>query len=410
MNHSTALKLTAFFTLTSVSIHGAAFYLSEVGTPGSLGTGGVVNPVNNKMADSAWANPAGMTGLDSDEMLLGSQVIVPIRKFDSSSASTAGGGDGGDAGVPAAIPSFFAVKQYNENLSLGFSIVGAMGGGDDFGDNWVGRYGATEVSLQGLSISPAVGYQVTEDLSIGAGVSIINTQFYQKLAIKSPLPLGSDGSAEFDDMEDWGTQPFFGLTYQINEKTLFGLVYRAEMDVELEGDLKIKNAGPLDGKSDLDLDWDNPQWIEAGISYELTDEWVAAFNLGWQEWSTFSDNHVTISNGAPVTLDRNWKDTWHGGVAFTRFMEDSAFSFGFSYESSPVDDDDRTIDFAVDEQYKFSAAYAWNQNQNWKCSVGATVIFSGDAEVDQVAQGERIKGEFETNMLVIAGFTAQRRF
>ena len=351
-----------------------------------------------------------MTGLESDEMMFGTQAIAPIRKFNSSSASTAGGGDGGDAGVPAVIPSFFAVKKFSEDLSLGVSIVGAMGGGDDFGDNWVGRYGATEVSLQGLSISPAAGDKVTEELSIGAGVSVINTQFYQKLAIKSPLPMGSDGSAEFDDMEDWGYQPFFGLTYQINEKTLFGLVYRTEMDVELEGDLKIKGAGPLDGNTDLDLDWENPQWIEAGIRYDLSEEWIVAVNLGWQEWSTYSENHVSISGGAPVVLDRNWNDTWHGGIAFSHFGEDSVFSFGFSYESSPVDDKDRTVDFAVDEQYKFSAAYGWNHNEGWNFSVGATVILSGDAEVDQITQDERVKGEFDTNLLIIAGFTAQRRF
>lgn len=408
MKHRSLLPTFALSTLISATTaYGAAFYLSEVGSPGSLGSGGVVNPVNDRMADSSWTNPAGMTGLESDEIMLGSQVIVPIRKFDSSSASTAGGGDGGDAGVPAVIPSFFAVKKLSENLSAGFSIVGAMGGGDDFGDNWIGRYGVTEVSLQGLGISPAIGYQVNEALSLGAGISFINTQFYQKLAIKTP---GSDGSAEFDDMEDWGYQPYFGLTYQINDRTLFGLVYRAEMDVELEGDLKIKGAGPLNGKSDLDLDWENPQWLEAGIRYDLTDEWIMALNLGWQEWSTFSNNHVTIENGVAAVLDRNWNDTWHAGIAFTRFGEDSAFSFGCSYESSPVDDKDRTIDFAVDEMFKLSAAYGWVYNDDWNFSVGTTIIFSGDAEVDQVAQGERIKGEFDTNMLIFGGFTAQRRF
>ena len=405
----TALALGTLLSATTVS--GAAFYLSEVGSPGSLGTGGVVNPVNIRHADSAWTNPAGMTGLESDEMLLGSQVIAPIRKFDSSSSSTAGGGDGGNAGTPAVIPSFFAVKKFSEQLSGGFSIVGAMGGGDDFGDNWVGRYGVTEVSLAGLSISPAVGYQVNEDLSIGAGVSFVYTQFYQKVAIKSPLPNGPDGSAEFDDMEDWGYQPFFGLTYQINDRTLFGLVYRAEMDVELEGDLKVKGENIPNPKADLGLDWENPQWIEAGIRYDLTDEWIMALNLGWQEWSTFSENHISINDsGEPGVLDRNWKDTWHGGIAFSHFGEDSAFSFGCSYESSPVDDEDRTIDFAVDEMIKFSAAYAWNHNENWDFSVGTTVIVSGNAEVDQVTQGERVKGKFETNIIVIAGFTAQRRF
>ena len=40
----------------------AGFYISEVGTPGSLGTAGVANPTNTFAADSAWANLAGMQG------------------------------------------------------------------------------------------------------------------------------------------------------------------------------------------------------------------------------------------------------------------------------------------------------------------------------------------------------------
>ena len=42
----------------------AGFYISEVGTPGSLGSAGVINPTNTYTADAAWTNPAGMTGLD----------------------------------------------------------------------------------------------------------------------------------------------------------------------------------------------------------------------------------------------------------------------------------------------------------------------------------------------------------
>ena len=55
----------------------AGFYISEVGTPGSLGTAGVVNAVNTRSADSSWTNPAGVTGLEEDQMLAGMQVVVP---------------------------------------------------------------------------------------------------------------------------------------------------------------------------------------------------------------------------------------------------------------------------------------------------------------------------------------------
>jgi long-chain fatty acid transport protein len=59
------------------------FYLPEVGSPGSVGTAGVANVVNNFGTDAALTNPAGMTGLKNDQVLVGSQVLLPYNKFDS---------------------------------------------------------------------------------------------------------------------------------------------------------------------------------------------------------------------------------------------------------------------------------------------------------------------------------------
>ena len=81
--------------------YGAGFYLSEVGSPASLGTGGVANPTNTFGADAAWTNPAGMTGLERDQIFAGFQAVIPKVEFDSSTA-TAGGRDGGNAGNAAA--------------------------------------------------------------------------------------------------------------------------------------------------------------------------------------------------------------------------------------------------------------------------------------------------------------------
>jgi len=88
----------------------AGFYITEIGTPGSLGTAGAANPTNTFHADSAWTNPAGMTGLDEDVITACLQVVVPKVEFDPSVAE-AGGEDGGNAGKAIPIPSFFYVNK-----------------------------------------------------------------------------------------------------------------------------------------------------------------------------------------------------------------------------------------------------------------------------------------------------------
>jgi hypothetical protein len=90
----------------------AAFYLTQVGTPMSIGTVGVANTVNTWGADSAWAQPAGMVELKEDTVgVTGLTLLYPEMKFDSSVAE-AGGSDGGNAGEAAIIPSHPAGHWY----------------------------------------------------------------------------------------------------------------------------------------------------------------------------------------------------------------------------------------------------------------------------------------------------------
>ena len=90
---------TAVAVLTTQSVLAAGFYISEVGTPLSLGTAGVANPTNTYSADSSWTNPAGMTGLKQSSIIAGLQAISPNIQFDSSNASTANGGNDGGKGI-----------------------------------------------------------------------------------------------------------------------------------------------------------------------------------------------------------------------------------------------------------------------------------------------------------------------
>jgi long-chain fatty acid transport protein len=393
------------------SAQAAGFYISEVGTPGSLGTAGVANTTNTMSADAAWTNPAGMTGVQQDEILAGFQLLVPKIEFDPSVAEK-GGKDGGNAGNLAAIPSFFMVKKLSDRLSMGFSLVAPQGGAMNYGDDFVGRYAASRVSLAAIGASPSIGYKLNDRLSLGAGVSIVYTQFEQSIAInRGAMP---DGKVRFDNMDDIGYQPFAGLTYHLSDRLMLGLVYRAEMDVELEGDLNFRNLDNRPPANDIEIDWDNPQTLRAGLRYELDPGRRLVFSANWEDWSTFSENQLAFSSGAvnpTAVLDRKFKDTWSAGVAFLDMSRKTrGYSLGFSYDSSPVSDNNRTIDLPFDETYKLSAAYAWTGKKNLDFGVGGTLLYFGEGKTDQTMQGVRFKGEFDTNMALFLGGTLRYLF
>ncbi|MGB5442150.1 MAG: outer membrane protein transport protein [Gammaproteobacteria bacterium] len=201
---SLSLLTAALATQTSLA---AGFYLSELGTPASLGTGGVANPTNTYGADSSWTNPAGMTGLQEDQIVGGFQFILPSVKFDSSIA-TGGGSDGDNAGEPVVAPSFFYVNKISERLRLGFSLAGTHGGGVDYGDDFVGRYSVQRAELSAIALSPSLGFKVNDRLSLGAGVSILYTRLDEDIAINPavvPTFSGGDGHLKIEEATDWAT-------------------------------------------------------------------------------------------------------------------------------------------------------------------------------------------------------------
>ena len=61
-----ASLLTGVALLAAEQSMAAAFYLTQIGTPMSIGTVGVSNTVNTWGADAAWAQPAGMVNLKED--------------------------------------------------------------------------------------------------------------------------------------------------------------------------------------------------------------------------------------------------------------------------------------------------------------------------------------------------------
>jgi long-chain fatty acid transport protein len=93
-----------------------------------------------------------------------------------------------------------------------------------------------------------------------------------------------------------------------------------------------------------------------------------------------------------------------------KLSPNSVFSLGLSYDSSPVKDKYRTLDFPVDEIWKLSTAYGWKPSDALSFSLGATFYFVGNAALEQSAQRVTVQGDFDTNMLAILGGSLRYEF
>src|SRR2546423_11861627 len=109
--------LSALAVLSASESKAAGFALQEQSASG-LGNAYAGAAAVAEDATTVWWNPAGMARLGSGKhFAIAGSIIAPSTKFSDSGSAAAGGrplgGNGGDAGSTAFVPSMFFAMQYD---------------------------------------------------------------------------------------------------------------------------------------------------------------------------------------------------------------------------------------------------------------------------------------------------------
>lgn len=398
-----------FFCLPNTVI-AAGLWLYEQGTPdmGSAAAGRVALASD---ASTASVNPAGMTRLDRSQLLAGFQMLYVDVNFDTEFAQF-GGGDGGNAGgwVPAG--SFSYVHKVSPDLSLGFSLGSYLGLGVDYSKSWAGRYYVQEAEFMTYGINPGVGYRLNEHWSIGAGVSMVNSNLEQKTAIRNLGPNQADGRVKLED-DDWGYGYNLGVLYEHDEKTRLGLTYRSEIDFEYEDTASLEGLQfPLNGianivgltGSELDLEMNLPQAVMFSAYHKLTNQLALLGNVGWQDWSSFGESAISLASTTTrdLTIDRDFDDTWHFALGLQYELDESwLLSMGIAYDESPVSGSNRTPDLPLDRQWRYATGIQYELSEDMTVGCAYELLDAGDADIDQNrgALAGEIVGDYSSNTI-----------
>ncbi|MFQ5645072.1 MAG: OmpP1/FadL family transporter [Thiogranum sp.] len=411
------LGLLALLTVTAPA-NGAGLWLYEQGMP-DLGTAAAGRAALAESAATAGGNPAGMTRLKQSQLLLGAQPMYVDAKFDTESSSFGGGNAGG--WVPAG--GLHYVHSVSDDLKLGLSAASYLGLGLDYGKDWAGRYYITEGEILTFAVQPSVGYRVNEQLSIGGGINIVYGSLDQKVAVNNVFEALPDGQLELDE-DDVGYGFNLSTLYEFNTGSRIGLAYQSRVDLEFDDVVSANGLGPLlraaltaSGLlgSSVDMEMTLPQQIMLSGYHQVDDKLAIVANLGWQDWSEFGKTDISVNSSTTtsLTVDRNFDDTWHMAIgARYRVSPPWLLMAGFAYDSSPVDNDDRTIDLPLDRQYRYALGAQYQYSKDLTLGSAFEILDAGDAKVNQTGgplKGD-LKGEFDTNTIYIFNVTASWRF
>jgi long-chain fatty acid transport protein len=311
---------------------------------------------------------------------------------------------GGQAGGFAPGFGSSSVISINERVKLGFSVGAVAASGVDYSSSWIGRTFVTENDAIVAAFVPSVAFKVNDWFSVGGGVDIVYGRLDMELLSSNAIGATTIEIDEADDVQIGGR---IGLMAELSERTRLGLTYRFEVDLELEGE--IDTIAPV--QVDFDADFNIPMGLNFSVYHELNDQLALLGDVGWTDWSHFSQMPITVG---PVTIpvDRNFSDTWRVGIgAQWEFTEDWWLRTGFSYDSSPVDDEDRLPDLPVGEQFRASIGLQHDFGDGKVFGISYTFMYSPmDIDQVQIPSGVIIDGEYDNAFLHFVGLNLNLSF
>jgi long-chain fatty acid transport protein len=221
-------------------------------------------PINRAMAGASTAapvdfgssywNPANLSGLERQEFLLGTELLIPSTHFESvlSAGSINGvlprqtrrGVARSDSGVTPGLAVGVATRLSDDSpLTIGLGVFGFVGGNVNYaGDPGIPvlaprqspRYfgfGPIYANASFLALNPMVSYRLGERLSIGGGPVITSGTMSLNPAFFAPESKDGLGLPTFPAATNartfWGGGFQFGLLYELDDCWNIGFSYKS---------------------------------------------------------------------------------------------------------------------------------------------------------------------------------------
>jgi long-chain fatty acid transport protein len=391
--------------------------LYEVATP-DVGLASAGYAARAEDASTLFKNPAGMNQLQGLQFQGGLQALYGSVSFtpDGSTSRRLGTDDGGNAvgWLPGA--SLFVVAPIGEKVRVGFGTLSYFGLAEDYGDNWVGRYYIQKGALLGMSVMPSVSVEVTDWLSLGAGLNAMYGYLNTDVAVNNLV--GPDGQMSLRDYA-WGFGANVGALFKLGEKTRLGVTYLSAVDLDFADTPSFSGLGPglaalASNPQQLNLGTTVPQMVMVSVHHELNENWSVMADFGWQDWSSFGYVNVGVENGAATTLNMQYQDTYHGALgARYRASEKWVFSGGVAFDSSAVDSANRTVSLPMGQTWRFGLGAEYQLSKAVNIGLAETFMWAGNMSVDQGSDASvrgRVSGSYNDAWFSITSISLNCKF
>lgn len=376
----------ALFALAGTSVFAGGYRVAMQGQKQlAMGHTGVA-VVNS--AEVAFFNPAGMAYLENKfNLSVGANVLVAKTKFQNSmynwTASTT------NVGTPLEL---YATYRINDWLTAGLAVYTPYGSAVEWDQGWEGSHLVNNIDLQAIFVQPTVSIRVGEHFSVGGGpIYAIGSVTFNRDVTTNSIFQSADGTATNLTIEDSGITAWgynIGFMFNPTDKMRLGMNYRSEITMEARGgDATFNNVpdfainDPSFQNTTFNADLPLPAELTVGLSYEITDKWLVAFDYNYTLWSAYKALDVKFASGSESLNPRNYQNASTFRIG-TQYQANDKFTFraGWYHDESPVQDGYFAPETPRNDSMGFTGGLTYQLNQ--KFGVDFSFLYLHFDEID----------------------------
>jgi long-chain fatty acid transport protein len=358
-------------------------------------------------AVTAATNPAGLARLHEVEWVGALSAFYTDSDF-TTTAQSVGGSFSNSSSSSLAIPSFYYARPINSDITFGISLTVPSGLGSDPGDSTPGRYLLEKWTLGYVSLTPAAGYRVNDQLSVGAGLNL-NYALYDYQTAVFNGPGQPDGKMELRD-GSFGVGYQLGILYELSPKTRFGLSYSSSTTSTFSSTPTLSGLSPQREallpagirSGEVTLSSEFPQHLGAGGWHEFADGKSATLDLLWVNFNQFGLSSATLGNNSIEVSNGRYQNIW-GATAGMNWPLDEKWTLrlGAAYASSGVDSENRSFSLRLDRVWGAGVGTEYRWRKNRVVGVNLTYYNLGGAPVStNIPLLGTLSGDYSTNYAI----------
>lgn len=340
-------------------------------------------------ASIAYDNPAGITRIKNQQLVLGGMGIMTDVRFDGSIATCLTFAGTVTCGTPVQgtaqggsfnfIPDLHYVAPLSDNWGFGVSVVAPYGSDLEWGQSVFFNALVTRARIQVVDIAPGVGFNVTNKLSLGLGMDVekMSAELNSILVTVPSIIKGYDTAYGYHA----------GALYQFNEATRVGLAYHSQVIHHLKG-TSLYNGQASREFTNVYL----PPDTTLSVYHSLNSQWAVMGTIVYTQWNLVhnlvvndASAFIQLNGGNPLPLDfpQNFRNSWTYSIGADYLATDKlTLRAGVGYDQTPTRNGYRVLQLPDSDRYDLAVGGHYQVNKAFGFDLGWTRVFLQRAAIN----------------------------